>query len=69
MVRPLASTTDMPMIRPPGAGSTTRSTSSSAWSKLRVTPVTMPSASPSVTIEAAKLLRSWLISRWTSRFR
>ena len=43
-VRPLESTIDMPISRPPGAGSITRSTSSSAWSKARVTPVTMPSA-------------------------
>ena len=68
-VRPLASTTLMPMTRPSGAGSMTFSTSSSTWSKLRVTPVTIPSAWPRATIEAAKALRSWLISRWTSRRR
>ncbi len=68
-VWPLAITIDMPMTRPPGAGSIARCTSSSAWSKLRVTPVTSPSAWPSATMEAAKELRSWLISRWTSRTR
>ena len=33
------------------------------------TPVTMASASPSATMEAAKWLRSWLIRRWQSRNR
>ncbi len=67
-VRPRASSTDMPMIRPPGAGSITLNTSVRDWSKVRVTPVTMPSTSPSATMAAAKLLRSWLISRWASRW-
>ena len=35
--------------------------------KLRVTPVTMASASPSATMQAAKTLRSWLTMRWQSR--
>ena len=63
-VRPRASTSDMPMTRWPGFGSMQRRTSSSASAKLRVTPVTMASASPSATMQAAKWLRSWLTRRW-----
>ena len=57
-VWPRASTSDMPMTRWPGLGSITRRTSRSATEKLRVTPVTMASASPSATMAAAKWLRS-----------
>ena len=46
-VRPRATTSDTPITRWPGLGSMTRRTSSSATEKLRVTPVTMASASPS----------------------
>ncbi len=66
---PAASTIDTPITRWPGFGSITRRTSSSATEKLRVTPVTMASASPSATMQAAKWLRSLLTSRWQSRCR
>ena len=42
------------MTRWPGLGSITRRTSSSATEKLRVTPVTIASASPIATMQAAK---------------
>jgi hypothetical protein len=47
-----------------GLGIDAARTSSSATEKLRVTPVTMASASPSATMQAAKWLRSWLTRRW-----
>src|SRR3977135_3811051 len=68
-VRPRASTSETPITRWPGLGSMQRRMSSSATEKLRVTPVTMASASPSATMQAAKWLRSWLTRRWTSRCR
>ncbi len=68
-VRPRASTSDTPMTRWPGFGSMQRCTSSSATEKLRVTPVTIASASPSATMQAAKWLRSVFTSRWQSRCR
>ena len=68
-LRPRASTSETPITRWPGFGSITRRTSSSATEKLRVTPVTMASASSSATMQAAKWLRSVLTSRCTSRSR
>ena len=53
-VRPRATTTDTPITRWPGFGSMTWRMSSSATEKLRVTPVTIASASPSATMQAAK---------------
>ena len=57
------------MTRWPGLASTTCRTSASAVEQLRVAPVTIASASPKATMEAAKWLRSWLIRRWQSRNR
>ena len=47
--------------------SMTRVISSSASNELRVTPVTIASASPQATMQAAKTLRSWFTRRWQSR--
>ena len=68
-VRPRASTSETPMTRWPGLGSITRRTSSSATEKLRVTPVTIASASFIATMQAANVLRSWFTMRWQSRIR
>ena len=68
-VRPRARTSDTPITRCPGFGSITRRTSSSATEKLRVTPVTIASASFIATMQAAKVLRSWFTMRWQSRIR
>ena len=68
-VRPRARTSETPISWWPGFGSMTLRTSPSAMEKLRVTPVTIASASPSATIAAPKWLRSWLIMRWQSRNR
>ena len=68
-VRPRASTSETPITRWPGFGSITRRTSSSATEKLRVTPVTIASASFSATMQAANVLRSWFTMRWQSRIR
>ena len=54
MGRPRARISDTPITRWPGLSSMTRRISSSAIEKLRVTPVTMASASPRATIAAAK---------------
>jgi len=58
-VRPRASTSETPIRRWPGLVSMQCRTSPSATEKLRVTPVTMASTSPSATMQAAKWLRSW----------
>src|SRR5215472_15271068 len=67
MMRPRAKTSDTPITRWPGLASMQWSTSSSTPEKLRVTPVTMASASPRPIMQAAKWLRSWLTRRWQPR--
>ncbi len=66
-VRWRASRTVRPNISQPGFISMTRVTSSSMSNELRVTPVTIASASPHATMQAAKTLRSWFTCRWQSR--
>ena len=58
-VRSRASSTVSPNSTQPGLTAMTRETSSSTSNELRVTPVTIASASPQATMQAAKTLRSW----------
>ena len=58
---------ERPNSRSPGLASSTRVTSSKVVPKLRVTPLTMASASPCATMQAANTLRSWFTMRWQSR--
>jgi hypothetical protein len=55
--RPSSTMIDMPNMRRPGLGSITRVMSSKATPKLRVRPVTMASAWPQATMQAANTLR------------
>ena len=52
-----------------GASAIAWRTSSRATAAARVSPVTIASASPVATMQAAKTLRSWFTMRWQSRAR
>ena len=69
-VRPRRPTsTDSPKAMAPGAGSIAWPMSSRQTWVERVRPVTIASASPVATMQAANTLRSWLTMRWQSRAR
>ena len=70
MVRPRIPTINvMPNATPPARGAMTCEMSSRHTAAERVRPVTIASASPVATMQAANTLRSWLTMRWQSRCR